>query len=175
MKKRWLCCGMCCALLACGDDATADAASDAPSDAASMTDANDAANDAARDDAASDDAGRDASDASEDASEDTTFTDMTIDAPVDAPVDAPIDFGTDAALPDAGSGPVNCRPSDVLCDAPEPECPIVGGFPTVPSVVDGCYGPCVQIDRCICDGTDDCPRPDMFTCHRARTRCGPFL
>lgn len=67
-------------------------------------------------------------------------------------------------------GLVDCDPKKVLCKRTPPTC---AGF-TVPEVVDGCYGECVNIARCACDSADDCPDQNQFTCW-SKQHCGPFL
>ncbi|MCA9693691.1 MAG: hypothetical protein KC636_29135 [Myxococcales bacterium] len=49
-------------------------------------------------------------------------------------------------------GPAPCNVEDVACDTPPPECP--GDEDRVPSVVDGCWGPCVP--AFFCDALPDC-------------------
>lgn len=60
-------------------------------------------------------------------------------------------------LPD-GIGAHDCNPQHVLCDAIEPVCFRAG---TVPSVVDGCWGECVDLVSCqpvACGGDSQCPQ-----------------
>lgn len=95
-----------------------------------------------------------------------------IDAqPRDAAADAApdVDVAPDART-DAGST-ASCRPRDVTCDEAEPTCDFGFG----PSVVDGCYGPCVRIESCPCEGPDDCPNPEQYTCFNFAQHCGPYL
>ena len=66
---------------------------------------------------------------------------------------------------------ISCDQRDIRCRVPAPTCP----DGQVPSVEGSCWGPCVAIDECACEGPDDCPDRDRYTCHRFRSRCGPYL
>lgn len=81
------------------------------------------------------------------------------------------DTGPADGGPDAISAGVTCDRSLIRCRRPEPLCP----EGETASVEGTCYGPCVPIDECVCEGPEQCPHPDMYTCHRHRGRCGPFL
>lgn len=69
------------------------------------------------------------------------------------------DAGVDAGGEDGGDGFFDCDPRNVSCDAPTPMC--MTGF--VPTVEDGCWGPCLQAAGCrpiACDEAtvmEDCP------------------
>jgi hypothetical protein len=52
-----------------------------------------------------------------------------------------------------GPCPTRCDPDLVVCASPRPRC-LLG---QVPSVVAGCWGPCVPIEECTCTTVDDCP------------------
>jgi hypothetical protein len=71
-----------------------------------------------------------------------------------------------------GPCPTRCDPDLVRCDRLPPRC--IGG--QVPSVVAGCWGPCVPIEACTCTTFADCPdiRGVSETCYR-RGVCGPLL
>lgn len=60
--------------------------------------------------------------------------------------------------------PLSCRRAEPLCDDGE-----------VPRIVGNCYGECVPIDACVCSEAADCPLEEMYTCHRSRQRCGPYV
>jgi hypothetical protein len=66
---------------------------------------------------------------------------------------------------------VSCDPRELRCRRAAPECPDF----QVPEIIDGCYGPCVAIDACLCDEPADCPNHDAYTCHMYRGRCGPYV
>lgn len=77
----------------------------------------------------------------------------------------------DAGSAPAGEGPLDCDPKLLRCRIAELPCP----EGQVRQLVDGCHGPCVPVDRCACDGPDDCPHEEQYTCHMFRARCGPYL
>ncbi len=52
-----------------------------------------------------------------------------------------------------GPCPINCDPDDVVCGERPPLCRLN----MVPSVVAGCWGPCVALNTCTCETTADCP------------------
>jgi hypothetical protein len=83
------------------------------------------------------------------------------------------DAGGDASVPatDAGHGATSCDPRQVTCKDAAPTCP----DSQVPEVVDACFGACVPIDACACDGPDACPDSNHYTCHMFKMRCGPYL
>lgn len=60
-----------------------------------------------------------------------------------------------------------CDDSDVVCGTPPPDCMI--GV-TAPSVIDGCWGPCVAIESCQCASRGDCPI-EADRCDFATMRC----
>ena len=66
-------------------------------------------------------------------------------------------------------GGENCDHRDVTCRRAEPTCPTG----QVASVRGTCWGPCVAIEACGCREPAQCPKPDRYTCHRLRRRCGP--
>lgn len=69
----------------------------------------------------------------------------------------------------SGGGAVCTAP--VLCDALPPMCP----DGQVPSIMGGCWGPCVPITSCYCDARTECPPAprgsEPYTCDRATMRC----
>jgi hypothetical protein len=65
---------------------------------------------------------------------------------------------------------VDCDPKKIFCKRLAPSC----DPGEVPSVVANCYGDCVQVDRCACSATEQCPEPDKYTCW-AQEHCGPFV
>lgn len=71
-----------------------------------------------------------------------------------------------------GPCPTRCDPDLVLCDRVPPTCL----RSQVPSVVAGCWGPCVPVMECACETFDDCPdiRGVSETCYRSGV-CGPLL
>jgi hypothetical protein len=66
---------------------------------------------------------------------------------------------------------VSCDTRALRCRRLAPTCP----EGQVPRIVDTCYGECVDIDSCECDGPDACPDPDRFTCINSRQRCSYYL
>jgi hypothetical protein len=66
---------------------------------------------------------------------------------------------------------VSCDPRELRCRRAEPQCPDF----QVPQIINGCYGPCVPVDACLCDEPADCPNNDAYTCHMYRGRCGPYV
>lgn len=82
--------------------------------------------------------------------------------------DAP-DSGTTA---DGGQKEAShCDPRLLRCRRVEPTC----DFGFVPRVVNGCYGECVAVDNCECDGPEACPQPELYTCNNSSQRCTPYL
>jgi hypothetical protein len=65
----------------------------------------------------------------------------------------------------------DCDLDEIACDAAQPECP----EGEVPSVNGACYGPCVGIESCACNGPDDCPLPEQYNCHLSAGHCGPYV
>jgi hypothetical protein len=59
----------------------------------------------------------------------------------------------------------------VTCRALPPDC----SPGRVPSVVGTCWGQCVDIGACECTSGEECPEPDIYTCHLTTNRCGPYL
>jgi hypothetical protein len=59
----------------------------------------------------------------------------------------------------------------VLCKRAEPVCP----EGQMASVEGTCYGPCVPVEQCVCDGPEDCRLSDKYTCHRSAGHCGPYV
>ena len=66
----------------------------------------------------------------------------------------------------------SCDARRVVCDARPPLC--LRG--QAPSVVDGCWGPCVQANTCTCSTTEECPSVTGYSevCYRSGL-CGPAL
>ena len=87
---------------------------------------------------------------------------VTFHAPSNCP-DRPYDH---VGACDDGS---NCDPEDVRCSATVPSCP-QGQYA---SVVGGCYGPCVPITSCRCEGSYQCPEPAKNGCD-PRGACKPY-
>ena len=56
-----------------------------------------------------------------------------------------------------------------------PALPVVCPEMQVPSIENGCYGPCVPIDSCDCAGPEDCPDSNQYTCHMSAKHCGPYV
>ena len=81
--------------------------------------------------------------------------------------------GPSAAAGDGGatSELVNCDPRAIVCKRVAPTC----GDNEVPSVDGSCYGACVRIERCGCDGPADCPNDAMYTCWNSAAHCGPYV
>ncbi len=65
-----------------------------------------------------------------------------------------------------GECAVRCDEEDVTCSDPPPSCvaPV-----EVPSVIDGCWGPCVPLESCECFSSIDCPSAGR--CRLATMRC----
>ncbi len=81
----------------------------------------------------------------------------------------------DVVAPTDASTKVDCAPANVRCNALPPAC---AGGGEVPSVRDGCWGPCVVYTACApitCDpdAPGSCPR--NLVCYRTTRRCGPYL
>ncbi len=68
-------------------------------------------------------------------------------------------------------GAVCVAPDGPFCMMMPPEC----ATGEVPSVVGMCWGECVPIGDCACEGPEDCPEPGQYTCHNYIGRCGPFV
>jgi len=58
----------------------------------------------------------------------------------------------------------------IACLIALPEC--VEG--EVPSIDGACFGACVPIEACDCDGPEDCPNPEKYACHLSAGHCGPY-
>lgn len=85
---------------------------------------------------------------------------------------AGVSVSAKGACPGNGSGGgVSCDPRAILCKRVSPQCPDW----QVPSVEGSCYGACVPIGDCQCDGPEACPDNNQFTCHMHIKRCGPYL
>jgi hypothetical protein len=82
------------------------------------------------------------------------------------------DAGSSSADAGTPQGSVSCDPQQVFCDV-EPE-PCDGTF-RVREVVDGCYGGCVAIEACACDGPAACPDANQYTCLNSSGHCSPYL
>ena len=68
----------------------------------------------------------------------------------------------------------SCDTRQVLCRAAPPDC----GEGRVPQVVNGCFGECVAIDECACQGPEECPDPDgtqPYTCLAMAQHCSYWL
>jgi hypothetical protein len=74
------------------------------------------------------------------------------------------DLGNGTADRDCDLGKVRCRRALPACAEGE-----------VPTVEGTCYGPCVKLERCACSEAEDCPFPEMYTCHRSARHCGPYV
>jgi hypothetical protein len=72
---------------------------------------------------------------------------------------------------DVPQGSIDCDPRRVTCERGTPKCP--GG--QVPSVKNGCYGDCVSSEACACEGPEQCPQPDSYTCLLSAKHCTPYL
>lgn len=118
------------------------------------------------------------------ANDETTQNHATADATVETPDSAGswLDPGdptpdasvatTDGAQDDTDAGrKISCDPRQLTCRRAAPTCDY--GF--VPRIVNGCYGECVAIDTCVCDGPEACPNEDRYTCNNSRQRCTPYL
>lgn len=66
---------------------------------------------------------------------------------------------------------VSCDRRPLSCRRAEPVC----GEGEVPRIIGNCFGECVRIDACVCSEAADCPFEEMYTCHRFRQRCGPYV
>ncbi len=66
---------------------------------------------------------------------------------------------------------VSCDRRELRCKRAELPCP----EGEVREIVDGCYGECVAIDRCVCDEQDACPDSSQYACHMHSGRCGPYV
>jgi len=76
--------------------------------------------------------------------------------------------GSGGGAPSEG---VTCVASGAFCRAEPPTCPEM----QVPAVEGSCWGECVPIGDCVCEGPDDCPDANQYTCHNFSGRCGPYL
>jgi hypothetical protein len=65
----------------------------------------------------------------------------------------------------------DCLLDTVTCRAAPPECEDFH----VPTQEGACYGPCVPIEACVCQGPSDCPDENQFTCHLSAGHCGPYV
>lgn len=61
----------------------------------------------------------------------------------------------------------NCDPSDLRCTEAEPPCE----EGSLPSVVDGRYGPCVPFAFCRCEYAWECPRREQYVCDFVARHC----
>jgi len=66
---------------------------------------------------------------------------------------------------------LDCDPTQILCRRAVPVCP----EGQVPSRMGACYGECVVPERCACNGPEQCPNSDKYTCHMHVRHCGPYL
>jgi hypothetical protein len=89
-------------------------------------------------------------------------------ASTDAGLDADVDATT---ATDSGSAATyDCVLEGVACFIAVPVC----AQGEVPSVEGSCYGPCVPIEQCRCDGPEDCPDSAHYTCFNHAHHCGPY-
>jgi len=58
-------------------------------------------------------------------------------------------------------GDLDCDPSHVLCKRARPACPEL----QAPSVVEGCWGECVDPNRCGCDSDEVCASLGPYVCY----------
>lgn len=65
----------------------------------------------------------------------------------------------------------DCLLDTVTCRRAPPECEDFH----VPTQEGACYGPCVPIEACVCQGPSDCPDEGQFTCHLSAGHCGPYV
>jgi hypothetical protein len=84
-------------------------------------------------------------------------------------------LGAGAALAHQGECVVktSCDPRKAFCKMLKPTCPAG----QVPSVINGCWGPCVDIDTCSCEttgSTEECPL-NGFLCWGTTHTCGPYV
>lgn len=84
--------------------------------------------------------------------------------------------GNGGAASDAGTTPaegdaLDCDHKQVTCRIALQPCPGL----QVRTVVDRCYGDCVDVGRCACDAPDDCTDEGQYTCIRSTGRCTPYL
>lgn len=93
-------------------------------------------------------------------------------ASTDAGLDAGFSAGNDAmTVSDSGSGAAyDCVLEGAACLIAVPVC----AQGEVPSVEGSCYGPCVPIEQCKCDGPQDCPDSAHYTCFNYAHHCGPY-
>jgi hypothetical protein len=71
----------------------------------------------------------------------------------------------------AAAGDTDCDPRKVTCSQATPKC----SAGQVPSVMNGCYADCVNIEACSCDSPDACPLSNEYTCHKSAAHCGPYV
>lgn len=70
-----------------------------------------------------------------------------------------------------GDADKDCDLSKVLCRRAVPVCP----EGQVPSREGSCFGDCVAVERCACNGPEQCPNADKYTCHMHARHCGPYV
>lgn len=75
-----------------------------------------------------------------------------------------------AATGDAGVE-ITCDPRLLRCKIAETPCP----QGQVHEIIDACYGPCVPIMECPCDGPDACPHSESYTCWNNTKHCGDYV
>jgi hypothetical protein len=63
-----------------------------------------------------------------------------------------------------------CVSTGAMCLIAPPECP----EGQVPAIEGMCFGDCVPIEACDCDGPEDCPNREMYNCHLSAGHCGPY-
>lgn len=66
---------------------------------------------------------------------------------------------------------ITCDPRLLLCKIAETPCP----QGQVHQIIDACYGPCVPIMECPCDGPDACPHSESYTCWNSAKHCGDYV
>lgn len=79
-----------------------------------------------------------------------------------------IDHDGECEPPEAG---YDCVLNNVACLIALPVCE-EGQVPTANGT---CIGPCVPIEQCACQGPEDCPSPETYTCHLSAGHCGPYV
>jgi hypothetical protein len=65
----------------------------------------------------------------------------------------------------------DCDPRKLTCQRAAPSCP----EGQVSSVEGDCHGRCVAIEACRCDGPQECPAHEQYTCLLSAHHCTPYL
>lgn len=71
---------------------------------------------------------------------------------------------------EGAEGGYDCNLDGVACFIAVPQCE----EGQVPSVDGSCFGPCVPIEQCACNGPEDCPNEEQYTCWLSAGHCGPY-